>query len=161
MGQVTSFILGPSLPWVPALLGSPWWVGSPPPHPRLRLVAPSLQNVRSSGSSVLSADEFQKLFYQFDRRISKEVRRRQRGMGVRGGLCGSQFTVCPGSSPVWGQLAWVMPQTRAGASPQDSCSQTLVLWLGPLGPHTRSSQAHPLCLAILVPLLTGPGVGNP
>ena len=35
--------------------------------------APALQRVRSHGSGLLSADEFQKLFNEFDRRVTKEV----------------------------------------------------------------------------------------
>ena len=44
------------------------WAGCPAPP-----CIPALQKLHSRGDGLLSTDEFQKLFYEFDKRVIKEV----------------------------------------------------------------------------------------
>lgn len=75
----------------------------PCPGPGLTCVPPALQKVRSYGTGLLSADEFQNLFNELDRRVTKEVVGAGRGppLGPGSPRVIGKFAAPVGQSPGW------------------------------------------------------------
>lgn len=94
-------------------------LGTPCPGPGLTRVPPVLQKVHSYGGGLLSADKFQNLFNELDRRVTKEVMGQagvtRRGRG-RPGLSGSLQRPRVSSSRVAQWPVPVLPRPGALAS---------------------------------------------
>lgn len=126
-------------------LGGAW--GGTPARLAQLTGAPTWQRVRSHGSSLLSADEFQKLFNEFDKRATKEVTGRREphpGPGPPG-----EWAVCGVRAVTTGDSVTSACTGRPGLRPWGWCPGKGTVAGGSWGSTSRSLQKS-LLLGFLV-----------